>query len=369
MSSNARPPALRDRSFGSRSVVRRMLFLVAVNPSSRKVLVVALVALGALAGCSGGNPLQVGRDGGSAGQSGGGAGGNDAAVTCEGLSEGMCGATPGCQQLYCPTCSGGRIFAGCGVPGGAGAACPLDDCLAPCANLRDETSCKARPDCKPLSCSDCRGGQTFAGCDVPGGAGVACGPCPPRTCNTLDETSCKTRSDCHPGYCADCSGTQKFTLCVGPNEAVACPAYACPIMPAPCAKLSEATCLGRGDCQAEYCNGCQGRTFAGCGDPGAGVTCPVDPPGCPPVACANVTDQLSCDARTDCHSVFGDLGICDCIAAGCCIGFTRCADGAKATCKGAPVCQIPPPNCGPAYVASHNVMCFDGCVRPTECAP
>jgi hypothetical protein len=38
-------------------------------------------------------------------------------------------------------------------------------------------------------------------------------------------------------------------------------------------------------------------------------------------------------------------------------------------CTGSPACKIAPPTCGPNFVASHNPMCFEGCVRPTECAP
>jgi hypothetical protein len=241
-------------------------------------------------------------------------------MTCEGLTEGTCGARQGCQQLYCATCAGGRSFVGCGALGGDGAACPLTICLPSCADLRDETSCKARPDCKPLSCSDCRGGQTFAGCDAPGGAGVACGACPPPSpsCASLGETACKARSDCSARNCSTCGGPAAFSACYRTGDTPPiCLAIPCP-QPAPCSFLNES----------------------------------------------------SCDARTDCHSVFVDKPICDCAVAGCCASFSRCADGGKAACKGTPACQIATPYCeAPAYVVSYTANCYEGCVRPTECAP
>jgi hypothetical protein len=56
--------------------------------------------------------------------------------------------------------------------------------------------------------------------------------------------------------------------------------------------------------------------------------------------------------------------------AGCCASFSRCSDGGKASCMGAPVCQIATPYCeGPAYVLSYTVSCYEGCVRPSECGP
>jgi len=389
-----------------------MLFLVAVKALSRVVL--GVVALGVVAGCGGGNPLKV-ADGGSAGrvgagQDGGGGSAPDcgpdgqtvtlpdcsdckggyrpfvrcsdpggllacppcpAPTSCHGLDEARCAATSGCQAGHCPLCKGGQTFAGC-----LSLTEHLPSCLAPCLRAPcselDETSCGSRSDCTVLSCPDCMGGQTFAGCAAPGGAGAGCGPCPP-TCSAFDETSCKANSYCHPGYCADCNGGQKFTTCLGPNEHVACPKSACPAIPAPCAKLDEATCKGRGDCQAEYCNGCKGRTFAGCGDPGAGFTCPADPPVCPPVPCANIADQLSCDARTDCHSVF-DNWHCPGTAAVCPVVFTGCSDGGKASCKApsAPIlfCAAEPPPCeASGYVISYLPTCYEGCVRAGECAP
>jgi hypothetical protein len=272
-----------------------MLFLVAVKTFSRTVLGVA--ALGAVAGCGGGNPLKVG-DGGSAGQgiagkSGtAGVSGSAAASTCTGLNH------------PCPQPAG------------------------PCEMLLDEKSCAEHPECKAMGCSDCHGGQNFVGCTEPdGGVMVECGPCPP-VCSTLDETSCKANDYCHPAYCPDCNGGQKFESCLGPNEHVAC--SACPTPLELCIGLDEMSCQATPACAALYCPNCNGgQRFLGCGVPGEAVGCAT----CP-AFCDSVTTLAACDARPDCHSVFADLGVCDCATPGCCIGFARCTDGGKAACKG-----------------------------------
>ena len=294
-------------------------------------------------------------------------------ASCSGLDEATCTATPGCTVGLCPQCKGGQGFAGCLSPNDPLPQCPAACLGAPCGDL-DESACKTRSDCTVLSCPDCTGGQTFAGCAAPGGPGVDCGPCPP-TCLAFDEATCKTRSDCQPLYCSDCSGRIAFTSCVPVGGGgFSCPGYGCPIMPAACAKLDEGACRGRSDCQAEYCTNCQGPKFVGCGDPGTGFTCPAGFPSCPLIPCADIADQLSCDARTDCHSVFADRGVCGCATPGCCTGFSRCADGGQAACKGptgtgADLCMVQPPGCGGGYVTSYTTNCYEGCVRSTECAP
>jgi hypothetical protein len=288
---------------------------------------------------------------------------------CSALDAATCKTRGDCQPEYC---CGGEVYEGCGITG-ATFTC-MTSCPAPpqtCTGL-DEATCNVTYGCQAQSCPDCMGGQTFAGCAAPGGAGVICGPCPP-TCSGLDETSCEASGYCHLGYCANCGGGQTFNVCLGPNEVAPCPQYACPVMPRPCSGLDEMTCNARGDCQAEYCNWCQQRAFVGCADPGTGFACPAEAPPCPPVPCAAVMDQLSCDARTDCHSVFiaGDAA-CDCSAPGCCTTFLQCREGGKAVC--APpqgeFCTIAPPSCeAPAYVTSYTPNCYEGCVRPSECGP
>jgi hypothetical protein len=367
-----------------------MLRVVAVR-SLTGVLVVAMAALGAVAGCGGRSPIEPGggssaRGGGSAGQSGtagegsaGQSGCNNAPCTppagpcdmlldekscaahpeceelhcpdckggqafvgctepdsglmvgcgpcptspsCNTLDETTCNGRSDCEAAYCPDCMGGQIFWSCAVPG-SGGGCP-PSCPPPCGSL-DEVSCKTRSDCAALSCPNCDGGQTFEGCAASGGAGIACGlDCPAPPCSGLDETTCKTRSDCHPGYCGNCSGAQTFAGCVGPNEAVACPAYSCPVVPTPC---------------------------------------------------ANVTDEPTCDAKPDCHSVFGKCTNCPCPTTGCPEIFSSCADGGKAACNkptitSGVVCDRLPPSCqAPAFVVSYTTDCYEGCVPPSECGP
>jgi len=85
------------------------------------------------------------------------------------------------------------------------------------------------------------------------------------------------------------------------------------------------------------------------------------------VSCSQVTTQTECDVRSDCHSVFLPGTTCGCSAVGCCMLFSRCADGGRANCTG-PVACMAPPNCGPLYNLSYTNVCFEGCVRPSECA-
>jgi hypothetical protein len=343
-------------------VARRMLVLMAVNPSSRRMLV--LVALGAVAGCGGSHPLQVGGDGGSAGQGGAGQ---------DGGGPPDCG--PNAVPAYDQGCDGGRRFLGCGIPGTMVLPAPAD-CAAPtsCANL-DEPACDDRTDCQALHCPNCNGGPSFVGCAAPGGAGVACGACPlPPSCTGLDEKSCTATPGCAAQKCSTCGGTPVFSACYRTGETPPiCLQIPCP-QPAPCAILpDEAACKARGDCHGLYCPDCTGGLrYFGCGAPGTAIGCDL---ACPtPVPCANVTTVAACDARTDCHSVFVDPGNCRCATVGCCAGFSRCADGGKAACKGptspGAVCMVQPPFCSaPAYVTSYTATCYEGCVRPTECAP
>ena len=400
--------------------------VVAVKTLSKGASVVACV-LAVIAGC-GGSPLKIGGDDGGSGSAGQGAsagqggtgrgGGGGSAPVCAGLDEATCAATPGCQPQSCQVCSGAPTYAGCTTPG-APVACPGEACITtgPCGTL-DEASCKTRIDCSVLSCPDCMGGQNFAGGTAPDGVGAGCGPCPPAcngldeikcaatpgctaahcpacmggqgfagclspneplpecplaclgaTCDTLDETSCKTRSDCTPQYCPDCEGGTAFAGCTGPGEGVACGCGApSPWSPA-CATLGETECNARSDCQSAVCGDCSGvEKFVSCvGQNAAGVPCPALT--CPK-PCVAVATSAECDARTDCHSVFAEQPNCACGVAGCCASFSRCGDGGKAMCKGAPACQIVSPFCdGVAYVTSYTGSCYEGCVRPTECGP
>lgn len=105
-----------------------------------------------------------------------------------------------------------------------------------------------------------------------------------------------------------------------------------------------------------------------------GKSCPG---GCIEGKCQGATDcstlwtQEMCDASADCHSVFADPGICDCLAIGCCTRFERCGYGDLADCTGAAIsCLLPTPYCeDPAYVVSYTGTCYEGCVLPSDCAP
>ena len=308
-----------------------------MKPSSR-IFVGASAVLTVLAGC-GGVTLQptdggsnaghggktgdgaTGGVGGDAGSAGGhvGSGGQDGgAYVCSGLDESQCSATPGCAALVCPNCSGQTVFGECYRAEGA----PPPGCI--------ETDC------------------------------------PVQNCSTLSEATCKMRSDCTPGYCQGCTGGQTFAGCTAQGMGVACPALLCA---SPCSGLGETACTSTSGCTPEYCPNCDGgQTFQGCAAPGGpGIACGVE---CVGSACSTVATESACDARTDCHSVFIDPGTCGCAGVGCCAHFARCADGAKASCTGTVVCKTTTPFCdAPAFVVSYTASCYEGCVRPSECAP
>lgn len=122
-----------------------------------------------------------------------------------------------------------------------------------------------------------------------------------------------------------------------------------------------------------WCPGCTPGTGAcyvgGC----PAVACPPPDGGVPDSGtlppCAEVTTVAACDQRLDCHAVFVDPGTCGCATAGCCARFSRCADGDRANCKGPAQCRAATPFCEAPYVVAYTGVCFEGCVRSTECAP
>jgi len=88
------------------------------------------------------------------------------------------------------------------------------------------------------------------------------------------------------------------------------------------------------------------------------------------VPCADATTLETCDARSDCHSVFVDSRNCACDGLGCCARFARCADGDRARCTGGAVsCDALTPYCELPYVVSYTPGCYEGCVRATACGP
>jgi hypothetical protein len=398
---------------GAAPVVRALLVVISMKPSPTRIVVVALVALGATA--CGGVALRVGDGGANGGQGGSGQGGTGQgggggsvldcgpngtetlylpgcdggllpyvrcvstalppsrvcpAPICNGLDEATCTATPGCQAQRCEVCPGAApTYAGCTTPG-ASVACPGETCIQQTCGSLDETSCKTRGDCSAAYCPDCKGGQSFVGCDSPAeGATVCAGGCPsPPTCNGLDETSCMARSDCRVGSCRACDGEVGFVGCLGLGE----PLPECPLVcpSGSCSGLGETACKGTNDCTPRYCPNCPGgQTYESC--VGVGDLVPACPLACPvPAPCASVTIPAECDSRTDCHSVFVSNANADCVVNGGCTFFTHCAEGGKASCTGTPACQIRAPFCeAPAYVVSYTADCFEGCVRASECPP
>ena len=251
------------------------------------------------------------------------------------LGAASCGGTP--LKVAKSGAAGNTGAGGSGAGGSGGSAgtsgtgaagqgdCTSPPCGPDCSTL-DEGTCKNRSDCEAAYCPDCMGGQRFNGCVVLGSGGScppSCSPPPPPTnCEALNEMQCKANSYCHPGYCSTCSGAQKFNVCLRPMEVAPCPDIMCPA---------------------------------------------VGP-------CSSVTDQLLCQARIDCHPVFGKCMNCPCPTAGCAIAFIGCADGEKAACNGMPSCHRTPPDCTSqntttAYVVSYAADCYEGCVPSSECGP
>jgi hypothetical protein len=72
----------------------------------------------------------------------------------------------------------------------------------------------------------------------------------------------------------------------------------------------------------------------------------------------------------DCHAVFEDPGTCGCATNGCCARFSHCAEGEKANCVGDQVmCEAMTPFCdNPSYVLAYTGYCYEGCVKPADCA-
>jgi hypothetical protein len=289
---------------------------------------------------------------------------------CSSLDEANCMARTDCQPGYC--CGASHVYAGC-TPAGVAVTCAIAcPAPAPCAGL-DEAACQGRSDCQTESCPTCNGGPAFAGCTGAGEPPVQCpAACLGAPCSELTETLCKGRVDCTPDYCPDCTGGQTFAGCAALGSGTFACAASCQAPP-PCDGLDETSCQSRNDCHVGYCSIC-GQTFAGCVGPNEAVACPTY--ACPvlPTPCADVTDKATCDGRPDCHSVFVDPGTCDCAVAGCCTHFAGCADGGQAACRapsvaGGMICDRLPPVCSaPAYVISYTADCYEGCVPPTECS-
>jgi hypothetical protein len=148
-----------------------------------------------------------------------------------------------------------------------------------------------------------------------------------------------------------------------------------PPMPDACTQhTDEASCQADPACAVSRSGcSCDGTPpmFDGCypsGDPRIGTPC-----FCPIAPCEAVTDQATCDARSDCYAVFDDPGTCDCAGIGCCMIFSQCATGSPmcfpAPSNGQP-CTDKPSACGPAYDPIYDgAGCIEGGVHATLCTP
>jgi len=102
---------------------------------------------------------------------------------------------------------------------------------------------------------------------------------------------------------------------------------------------------------------------------GSGGAPPLDggSPDVAPPKCGDVTTQVACNARNDCHSVFEDPGTCGCASPGCCAHFKLCADGGYASCMGPAMCNTVAPFCEPPYVIAYDGLCYEGCAYQDDC--
>jgi hypothetical protein len=290
-------------------------------PSVKTAGLVALVGALAAAGAGCGR-ISAGLEpaGGKGGTGGGGGGSTDGgadAGSCRGLTEAACSTRQDCVlEPGCPICPWDQPPRMC-APRGELEICPGIACVDPCLGLAEE-ACAAQPQCVAATCPTCAG-SAFAGC-------VHVGSPPPQ--------------------------------CPAPTP--------CPPPPPPCNGLTEAACAMAQGCTPMYCPSCQGQLYIGCGTGTGGHSCPAVE--CP-IPCSSETTEAACNARGGCHSVFVDPGICDCAPAGCCTHFSRCADGPANCNSGALACKIAAPDCEGPYVISYSELCYEGCVRATECAP
>ena len=359
---------------------------LATTPAILGILVGGMLAAGLAAGC-GSNQVTIGsqnidaaagRGGAVAGGSGGSATGGvvgSGGVAPTGGTVGVGGATPsggitgvgaGGSKASGGTIASGGSKAGGGTiatggtnpsggTGGTGTGCAsgwtlcCGQCLGPTMGVC-MTPCPATGGAGATGGTPSTGGSTgvggtkgTGGVTGTGGTGGSTG----KTCGGIAGATCATNEFCdlQAGSCNVSDATGTCVLNVG----VGCIASVQPVC----------GCNGK-----TYNNDCE-RQVAGVSKKSNGA-CPTGDAGA--TTCGQVTTQAECDGRSDCHSVFVDPGTCGCAGAGCCAHFSTCAAGGHANCTGPAQCDMATPHCEAPYVVSYTGICFEGCVRQSECA-
>lgn len=228
---------------------------------------------------------------------------------------------------------------------------------ATCASYKDLASCIAQPACAAdKSCPTCdHPSADFIACYAKGQEPIpnkcTAVACAPRCEDATQASACLTTNGCTAVYTLDTTAfapTMKFASChsglltCASQSTNGCPPFA------------PANCLS--GFVVGYANGCP-------------VGCIEDSLECGGAesACAGRSEQ-SCTSVVGCHAVYDDPGTCDCSTPGCCIQYKTCKAG-PAMCKASDVlCDATPPACGPNYVVSYTSSCYEGCVKPMECA-